>query len=47
LALGERAGEGVVGGGEVFDPLAGIRDRLTSGQGEFVALGLGGGRGFG
>ena len=47
LPFGERAGEGVVGGGEVFDPLAYFRDLLPDGQGELVALGLGGGLGFG
>jgi hypothetical protein len=37
----------VVGSGEVFDPLARLLDRLFGGQGELVALGLGGGLGFG
>jgi hypothetical protein len=47
LPFGELAGEGVVGGGQVLDPLAHFRDRLPCGQGEFVALGLGGGLRFG
>ena len=34
-------------GGQVLDPLAGLPDLLRRGRGEFVALGLGGGRGFG
>ena len=39
LAVGERAGERAVGGGEVFDPLADLAGRLVRGQGELGALG--------
>jgi hypothetical protein len=47
LPFGERGGEGPVGDGEVCDPLAYLGDRLPGGQGELVALGPGGGLGFG
>jgi hypothetical protein len=47
LPLRERAGERVVGSGEVFDPLAPLLDRLLFGQGELIALGLGSRLGFG
>src|SRR6516225_3672909 len=39
LPFGERVGELLVFGGEVFDPLACLRDLLPCGQGELVALG--------
>ena len=37
----------LVGGGQVVDPLARLRDGLSWGQGQLVALGLGGGQWFG
>src|SRR5439155_14095965 len=47
LPFGERVGERLVGGGQVVDPLARLRDGLSWGQGQLVALGLGGGQWFG
>src|SRR5271165_2570572 len=47
LPVREPGGERAVSGGEVFDPLAYVGGWLLGGQGEFVALGLGGGLGFG
>ncbi len=47
LPFGELMREGAAGGGEVFDPLARLRDLLPWGQGELVALRAGGGLGFG
>jgi hypothetical protein len=47
LPFGERARERAVPGGQVFDPLARFRGRLPDGEGELVALVLGGGLGFG
>ena len=47
LPVRELAGERVVPGGEVLDPLAGVGGWLAWGQGEIVALGWGGGFGFG
>jgi len=47
LPFGERVGERLVAGSQVFDPLARLRDGLSWGQGELVALGLGGGEWFG
>ncbi len=47
LPFGEGSGEGVVVGGQVFYPRAHLRGGLPGGQGELVALGAGGGLGFG
>ena len=47
LPVGELAGEGPVPGGQVGDPLVDLAGRLVWGEGEFVALGAGGGLGFG
>jgi hypothetical protein len=47
LPVPEPVGEGAAGGGQVLDPLACISVWLVRGRGELVALGLGGGRGFG
>src|SRR6266536_4615055 len=47
LPVSELAGEDPVPGGQVADPLAGLAGRLVGGEGEFVALGLGGGLRFG
>ena len=46
LAVREPGGEGAVRGGQVFDPLADAGGWLLGGQGELVALSLGGGLGF-
>ncbi|MGH3191781.1 MAG: hypothetical protein ACRDOL_31945 [Streptosporangiaceae bacterium] len=46
LPFGQAAGEFAVLGGQVLDPLAYLLDLLSRGQGELVALGLGGGFGF-
>jgi hypothetical protein len=47
LPFGETLGERSVLGGQVLDPLAGVLDLVTGGEGEFVALGWDGARGFG
>ena len=47
LPVGERGGERAVRGGQVLDPRGHLAGRLVRGQGELVALGVGGGLGFG
>src|SRR5206468_1407037 len=47
VPAGELAGEGQVPGGQVLNPLVDPAGRLVGGEGEFVALGAGGGFGFG
>src|SRR6185312_5873801 len=47
LPVSELAGEGPVPGGQVADPLVDLAGRLVGGEGEVVALGAGGGLGFG
>src|SRR5271165_5180935 len=47
LPVGEPGGERAMCCGQVLDPLAYFGGGLRRGQGEFVALGLGGGLGFG
>jgi hypothetical protein len=47
VPVGELAGEHVVGGGQVGDPLAHLAGLVPCGQGELGALGVGGGLGFG
>ena len=47
LPVGEPLGERAVPGGQVLDPLAHLGGLLARGQGELVALGVGGGLGFG
>ena len=47
VPVGELAGEGPVPGGQVADPPVDPAGRLVGGKGECVAVGLGGGLGFG
>jgi hypothetical protein len=47
LPIGQPVSEGAVAGGQVGDPPVYLAGRLVRGEGEFVALGPGGGLGFG
>ena len=47
LPVREPVGERAMSGGQVLDPLAHVGGWLLRGQGELVALGRGGGLGFG